>query len=91
MATFIARLLGPLVDVLIGGAIAVRSQSSAFSRERRLRLRTEKRGTYLRFVAAARSWQAATLNHEVKIMDPPYIEVVSTPTLALHTPNRYVH
>ncbi|GAA1533320.1 hypothetical protein [Kribbella lupini] len=68
--SLVLNFLGPLVGVLIGGAIALRTQSSAFAGETSLRIRAEKREAYLRFVAAARSWQATVLNPEVNIRGP---------------------
>lgn len=59
----------PLLGVLIGGAIALRTHSSTFARELRQRTRTEKREAYLRFVAAARSWQASVLDPAADIKD----------------------
>lgn len=67
------NLIGPLVGVLIGGAIALRTQSAAFRREASLRIRAERREAYLRFVAAARSWQAAVLHPSVSVHGPTQV------------------
>ena len=66
----VVGFLGPLCGVALGGFIAFRSQAHAWARETRERRRAEKREACLRFMMAARTWQANVLRPGATVHGP---------------------